>query len=411
MSKRHNYEMYIDVLDKTVLLNNTLLLLRDYEQYFQKYKKKDEVDWGVFYTHFSQDWHSKDLDLHDVEYYRDYVFTAIAKADGEEVQQCLMSLTDKAYKEKIRNAIANELNIEELNKISHEYEAHKAMIAGESVIEEKDGYNIKTVDFSVLDKSQGIPWFLPTLQNNLGSLVKGQFAVIAADKGTGKSAFVISELVHAFKYLHKIKDERPILYFNSEGTEADVLTRFLSNIYRKKYTDGFEEIVENQQKVNETLLSDYKDYAEKLWVFPIANVHNFDKVKKKIDKYNPALVIIDICDKLALDEDAMSLKKLYDNLRVLSAAVCPIIGTSQAGDQEFFDKNTNELKTRKWLTANATYGSKQKGGAADTMIMIGKDDVDANIRYVSVTKKKRGKEVKITCTLTDKFSRYQELDW
>jgi len=112
------------------------------------------------------------------------------------------------------------------------------------------------------------------------------------------------------------------------------------------------------------------------------------------------------------EEDTTSLKKLYDNLRVLSGEACPIIGTSQAGNTEYLDKETNKLKTRKWLTDNHLYGSKAgKGGSADTMIMIGKDDDDPVVRFINVTKNKRGKALKITCRCIDKFSRYEEISW
>jgi len=218
-------------------------------------------------------------------------------------------------------------------------------------------------------------------------------------------------MLHTFKYLAKTQNYRNILYFNSEGTSSDVMARALSNLYRKRYVGGIEQVIENIKEVQETFTAQYVDCVENLRVFPISKIDSFAKLKEKVLKYDPALVIIDICDKLAPEEDPKSLKKLYDDIRVLSGDTCPIIGTSQAGNQEWFDKETGELKTRKFLTDKALYGAKQKGGAADTMIMLGKDDHDKNIRYLNVTKKKRGKDIKLTLTLDEKYSRYSEVAW
>jgi hypothetical protein len=43
------------------------------------------------------------------------------------------------------------------------------------------------------------------------------------------------------------------------------------------------------------------------------------------------------------------------------------------------------------------------------MIMIVKDDEMENIRYVTTTKKKRGKNTDITCEYVEDYSFYKEL--
>lgn len=224
---------------------------------------------------------------------------------------------------------------------------------------------------------------------------------------THNTAFVISQAVHAFKYLHKKGDMRPILYFNSEGLAGDVIGRFLSNLYKDKIQGGFEEIIERRKEVKDKFVKTFD--ASMFKCIQIANTPDFKSVKAKIEKYKPALVIIDICDKLAPDEDVQSLKKLYDGLRVLAGTGYPIIGTSQSGDTTFFNAEKKEVVKKKWLTDHDLYGSKTgKGGAADTIITIGKEE-GGTIRYVAVVKKKRGSEVRITCDLIDKYSEYKEI--
>ncbi len=173
---------------------------------------------------------------------------------------------------------------------------------------------------------------------------------------------------------------------------------------------GFEEIVSTREDVRKRFLKEYN--AAQFMVFQIAS-NGLAYVKSKISKYNPALVIIDITDVLAPEEDVMNLKKIYDGLRLLSGAYCPIIGTTQSGDTSWKDKQTGETKTKKWLGDKALYGSKAgKGGAADTIITIGKDDnPNSLLRYISTPKKKRGTMVTVTCELIPEYSLYKEVSW
>lgn len=226
---------------------------------------------------------------------------------------------------------------------------------------------------------------------------------------THNTALAISQATHTFKQLAKQGKTAPILYFNSEGTAGDVGARFLSNLYREHITEGFEEIVSRREEVRQKFTSVFNSSLFK--VIQISNAPRFEDVKRKIDEYQPSLVIIDICDKLAPEENPQLLKKLYDDLRVLSGATCPIIGTSQSGDTSFFDQDAKEVKNRKWLHASDMYGSiTGKGGAADTLIMIGQE-ANSNLRYVSVNKLKRGEPVRVVCELQNQFSYYKELTY
>jgi KaiC/GvpD/RAD55 family RecA-like ATPase len=406
MSNRYYFNTYIDSLSKDRLLPNTSVLLKDYEKYFQIYPEHERVDFGLFFTQFSQNWHSHDFDNSDIEYYRDYVFPAIERAENEEVEKCLLGLIQKQTLQELVDKSKSEFNLEKLRETLDNYESHRNQILKDC---DTDCFTIENIDFSVLDKKKGIPYFSPTLQDGLGSLVKGQFIIVSADYGAGKTAFVISQAASSFKFLNEINSSRPILYFNSEGTEADVYTRFLSNIYKDKIEGGFESVLNNISKVKEHFVNSFN--AALFMVFQIAG-NSINYIKSKIEKYNPALVIIDICDVLAKEESPQLLKKLYDIIRQTAGSHCPIIGTTQSGNTEYQDKETGKIKTRKWLTDKALYGSKTgKGGAADTIITIGKDDNNPIIRYISTPKKKRGTPVQLTCEIEEKYSNYKELTW
>ncbi len=405
MSVRKNYDMYEALINHKRLLPNTALLLKDYKKYYKEYTDHDQVDWGCFFTEFSQKWHNKDLDDLDIGYYRDTVIPYVQKVTESDTNSTMNALLGKQVGEDIEHQIKKGFNSSEILGILEEYENKRTALV--SSVDDDECYSIDKVDFSVLDKSQGIPYFLPSLQAGLGSLTKGQFVVVSADYGTGKSAFVISQAVKAFKWLHKTKSDRPILYFNSEGTEADVFGRFLSCLYSKHIDGGFEAVFNDIENVKERFCKkfNYKNFL----VFQISG-SGLLSIQKKIEQYKPSLVIIDITDVLAKEEDVMNLKKIFDGLRLMSGQYCPIIGTTQAGDQSYFDKSSNEIKNRKWLSDKALYGSKTgKGGSADTIITIGKDDDNPSIRYITTPKKKRGQIVSTTVELIDRFSLYKEL--
>jgi hypothetical protein len=397
-SVRENFETYYKVVDKKRVLPNTKTLLEFYEQYFGSFSEHKDINWGDLYTLMSE----SNLDSSDLDYYKTYVIPTVRDSRIENTETVLKNLAQKNCVENIINSVQKTLDVSKLREILDAYEQKQTLSL------DKDIRTAETIDLDVLDKSQGVPWFLPALQQSIMSLTAGQFVVVSADWGTGKSAFVISQAVHAFKWAQKQQHPRPILFCNSEGTDADVLGRFWSNLYKEKIVGGFEEIVDRRLEVREKFL---KNYNHNLFqIVQMSDCPTYETLAAKVKKIKPSLIIIDICDKLAPDEDPKNLKKLYDSLRLL-AVECPIIGTSQSGDTAYYDEEAQETKNRKWLGGNKTYGSKTgKQGAADTLITIGKEDEYSNLRYIAVPKKKRGEQTKITCQLKEKYSLYKQLN-
>jgi hypothetical protein len=206
--------------------------------------------------------------------------------------------------------------------------------------------------------------------------------------------------------MNKDEDKGPILYFNSEGTPGDIFGRFWSNLYHKQIPGGIEDVVERSEEVREKF-SDKFD-ANKFIVFQIGT-NGVEYIRAKLKKYKPSLVIIDMLDILASVEDPITLKKLYDNIRLLSLEFCAIIGTTQSGNTKWFDKDTGAEKSKKFLTDKDVLGCKAKAAAAETVITIGQDSANPAIRYIATPKKKRGTMCKITCEIVETYSLYKEL--
>lgn len=401
LALKDNYNSFINILDSKRLINITAGLLKDYKKYYDKYK--ENINWSTFYAEFAYNWHNKDMDEHDLAYYRETVFPLIQNAEVSD--SVYTALLEREASKKIEDVISKGINQHEIHEILTKLEEQKAVYCKDK--RDEDVFSLASVDCSVLDPSNGLTWFLPSLQASLNSHMPGQFVVVAADSDTGKSAFCISQAVHVFKQLNKSGGKRPILYCTSEDTKEDLACRFLSCLYQEE-TQGFEHIITHFDKV----LSNYKkNFDDSLFIgIAIRGPSDLVRIRQKIDKYNPSLIIIDMLDKLSNSDNIQDLTRLYQEIRGIANDGYQIIGTSQTGNTTYYDKETNEYKHRKWLSDKDLSGSKSgKQGAAYCMIMIGKDDNMPNIRYISTTKKKRGKHCNITCELIDLHSFYKEL--
>jgi archaellum biogenesis ATPase FlaH len=398
--KKH-YDQFINVLDAKRLIPTTANLLKDYKKYYDKYST--DIDFNVFYGDFSQTWHRRDMNEHDLKYYRDTVFPLIESSTVD--QQVYVTLLEREAAHKINeltNAGVDNIAIQE---VLSELQSKKSAFLH---TKDEDIFSLSELNLDVLDTSNGLEWFMPSIQAGLNSMMPGQFIVVAADSDTGKSAFCISQAAHTFRQMNRAKATRPILYCTSEDTKEDLAARFLSCLYRDEYIGGFEQIV---SEYSEVLKRYKKEYNDKLFVgMQIRSSIDFIKIKQKIEKFNPCLIIIDMLDKLSNSDNIQDLTQLYQGVRAIANDGYSIIGTSQSGNTSYQDRETGEYKHRKWLTDKDLANSKSgKQGAAYCMIMIGRDDEIPNVRYISTTKKKRGKHVALTCEILQEYSLYKEL--
>ena len=406
MSIRENFENYWQYIDTQILATETRVMAHDYKKYFKIYPEHSEVDFTLFTNQFCNNWHHTDLTSQDIIYYTDFVIKEVTKCGKPSLQTCLLGVMGREVLDKINKSAKYGFSAEKTREILEEYEHKYSTIVSHA---DKDCFHLDEIDYSILDLQNGIPYFLPTLQEALGGLMAGNFIVVAADVSTGKSAFVISQAVHSFVYLHTLVEPRPILYFNSEDTLAEVGMRFFSNLHHQKAKEGYEQVIRNRDKTTENFKSVYNTQLFKS--FQLCG-QGITYVRNKVKQYKPSLVILDITDKLAPSEDVQVLKKLFDNLRDLAAEHnIPIIGTTQAGDQSYFDKDEGKKHNKKFLKSSDLYASKTgKGGSATVILSIGKDDEEtSNTRYINISKKKRGSFARITCEIDEKYSLYREV--
>lgn len=405
MSVREYYEKYSRHIDKPRLMPNTALLLKDYKLYYTMYQEHEEIDFSTFFVHFAQDWHKKDMDQDDINYYLNTVLPLIEK---QELQpQIIATLIENQTVESLKEMLESGIDSSLIEERIADYEKRRKEVMGEK---DDDVFSLDEVDVSVLDTSKGLPWFLPALQAGIGSMMPGQFIVLAADSNTGKSAFCISQAVSVFEHQHTLAadERRPILYCTSEDTKEDLVCRFLSNLYRKNVVEGFDGVISQFDRVKAHF---NKKYDSRLFIgMQIHGARDLYKIKQKIDAFNPCVIIIDMVDSLSKSRDYQELENLYQAIRGIANTGYPVLGTTQSGNTTYQDKDTKEYKHRKHLSEKDMAGSKYgKQGAAYCAIMIGKDDDHPNLRYINTTKKKRGQHVQCTAEIIERFSLYKEL--
>lgn len=239
MSKKDNFNSYLAQVNRKRLLPNTELLLSDYEKYFEINQKHEEINWGLFYSQFAQDWHNKDLTEEQISYYKDYVFPAIEQASPEDVNTCLVGLIKKHTIEDILNN-ANDLNPEKLKDILNSFESKVSGFSQDSI--DPDANTLSMLDFKELDQSHGIPYFLPTLQENLGSLVKGQLVVVAADFGTGKEQPLSAKIStpNGWVRMGDIKLGDIVNGYSGTANVVGVFPQGVKPVYKLTFNDGRE---------------------------------------------------------------------------------------------------------------------------------------------------------------------------
>lgn len=409
MSIRENYESYHSYIDYNILQRETKLLLQDYKKYYDLEETKEEIDLDVFHTFFQNKWHKTSLSAEEHKAFS-ILIENIKNTPLNEVEPCLLGFFALESTNRIEKICEHDFNSEKIREELDRYENKSSQIIKS---EDKDVFTFDHVDFSEIDKANGIPYALPTLQANLGSLCSGNFVVVAAASGVGKSAFMITQAAHTFKFLHENNNNRPILYFNSEGSLHELWARFISNLIGDKLPDGVEDVIKHKDKIGEVFR---KKYDPGLFLAFDVNGKTTTFIKSKIQKYNPSLVLIDLMDAMNYGKSEaapLALKHLYDKLRALSAQNCPIIGTSQAGSTaKRYDRDNQKTTYKKWLSDDDLYYSKGgKQGAADTMIMIGMDENYPNERYVNVAKRKRGQSTRFVCSFEEQYSLYKEFKY
>lgn len=405
MANKSNYENYIEYVKIERLLPETQTLLEDYRRYYDTFSEHDRIDFTTFRSQFVTDWHAKDMMQDHIDKFVGAI-KKIATAEEVDSEPALLGLINQQFIDQITYIGERPFSPEDIKKAFDTYEYKRASVLQEF---DKDLINLSDLDLREADRSTGIPYAWPELQEALGGQTKGDLVIVNAGTDIGKTAFLYTQIVNTLQYLKDTNDPRPILFFNSEDSANKWLARLFSCIYRHKGI-VYQDVVARQELFKKNYTEEYGWDRVKLYR---CNQKGVGFVRAKVKKYNPAVVFIDMMKGLlpgGKSSDLTMLEETSQHLRDLSAETCPIWVTTQAGEGcKRWNQTEQKMEWKQKLEARDIRGDKDGiQGAASTIIGIGchADPKTHMTRYINVSKSKTGEAAYFQTEIDFKTSSY-----
>lgn len=380
LSNREIYLNYSPYIRKDALTKEGRLIFEDMRIFFEEIPEGTEeqfVSWFKLVRHveFTNTQHELYNEIfsrfNTIEISSDLAFIKVVVNHFKELD----------LKEKIlNNILTNTFSVDGLKNLIEEADL-------EVDLDEDDDDDLYDPEhfLRVIDRADGLKWRLHCLQKSLNGLVKGDFGVIAAPVNAGKSSLLISEAVNFASQL----SEGCVLYFTTEQTPAQILSRCWTSALNISATDLKKDSKEQRQQYLDIMHGD----AKRIRVFD-GNGYFIHHLRQKIKRYKPKLVIIDMLDHIGLKgsnemSDWRALQRLYHAIRML-ARDCPILGSSQCSADTEGTSQGGEEWYQHYIPMKKLEGSKRgKQGAVDFLITIGYDPKFPKTRYLNVAKDKR----------------------
>jgi replicative DNA helicase len=219
----------------------------------------------------------------------------------------------------------------------------------------------------------GLRWRLRSLNEMVGSLRKGDFAVIFARPETGKTTFLADNVAGWLEQLAS-SGGGPVLWFNNEEQSGKVILRVYQSMFSVTLSDLGKKTKEYQDK--------FDSISRGRLIFP-DGVNDKAGIEKACERYNPGCIIFDQLDKVVgfqADRRDLELKAAYCWARELAKKYCPVLGVCQAAASG---------ENKRWLGMGDLDDSKTgKPGEADLILGIGKTESAVNVRHLHACKNK-----------------------
>lgn len=373
-----SYVKYSRYLDKLPLEMESKRLLQTIGAYFDTYPDTETVlieDLLLFFN-------KKHPVLRTRPAYQDYLTRLTTLTLNRELLiSNFNSYLDRYYAAEIITRLTPALNTSD----------SEALLDAQDMILEAEQVKLKLTDGSVnphfvntslqeiLNKeilSEGIPWRLSCLNNDIGSLRKGTLGHVFARVDTGKTSFLVSEITHMASYLQK---DEIILWCNNEEKGERVKLR----LYQALLDCDKPTLVQNACKAEQA----FKERGgDKIVIYDNFST-TIEDMRDLLTQHNVRILVIDQGDKVTFNghnqySTVEKLKVIYGKLRELAKEFdVDIITVGQA---------SAAAEGRKWLQLDHMDNSKTgKPGELDYAIGIGKTQEDLeDMRFISVCKNK-----------------------
>lgn len=382
LSIKKNLETYIYLLNPKILSQQSILLIKDYQSYFQKYEK-DKIDLEHFKIYFFIDKHPN-LDDKQIDEYKE-IFRLIQSCSYEE-KTCL-DIISAFEQQEFYNVLHADLDknvdiktifskVEQFHEKINKLEINNSDINDEMNLEEALVYT---------DRSNGLKWRLKCLQEHFnGGLIKGDFGIIAGYVDCGKSSFLCSEISYMAQQL---KDDQWIAWLNTEGNWQQILPRIYcatlnctQQDLRKHTKDAIIKYTEKMQGNKNRI---------KVLNFQRKNTKD---VENLIKNHAPSLIVFDLLDSLIGFENYMGKEgnsterygQLYQWAREIATNYSPVLAISQLngdGNNEPYPSIINLRGSRVDKQAAATFQliiGGMEGNSVERFLSMPKNKINNN---------------------------------
>ena len=361
LKNRTDYERYFPFIKPNLLTKEGEIIGKYINDYYDKHTSVEEINWSNFMTWFMTKHPTMDAGKKKIY---THIFNSIEAYEMEDdYSKIIMTeLVRKAYATKIAEealSIADGKSDEPLDSLEAILEEGKQELGNYT---DEDDSSVGFTYDELFDTANDpvLEFSLQELRDSCSGIHKGNFVVIGAHPDTGKTAFIIDQLVHM---VQQLPDDKIGIYFNNEQAGKDINKRFLSRILGLSTED-----IELDPK---SALAAYhaSEFAGKIKMYDNAFTDRFviDKLKKH--KEEVGLICFDQLWKVQMTKskstnEFMALGKQYAWGREIAKNYAPTMTVHQLDGA-----STNT----KYIDMQAMFGSKVAlQGEADMIINIGR---------------------------------------
>lgn len=335
LSTRQGYDRYRKAVPMATLDERTQVVIKDFDAWYQETEAADAR--GQEFATFFGVRHPK-LDADQVAVYLSMIRAARTPVD-ETVEASLLSrLAAHAAAHQMTTLLEKWNSGEEVDLFASmsntmtAFESSRGVIARDTFIEE-DG--LESWLTREMDES-GLHWGLRCIERNWRPLRGGDFGVIGARVGVGKTT-LITQLEAA--WAAQLPPDRCVLHLNNEGPGDRIMQRVIQSALRAT-------IPEMVQLGASKVLEKYRQCVGGANRVKVQDIHGQStiQVEELIRKYNPGIVVVDMMEHVRLGSESthggtrtdQMLEAVAQLLRIFAVKYdIPIIGTVQlSGDAQ-----------------------------------------------------------------------------
>lgn len=392
LSIKDNYDSYRRSLNDKTLSMESLLILKDYEVYFELNPEHKEIDFSLFVPWFFNARHPF-LDEKAIQEYR-LVLQRLAECEvnTNEINTLFVGFQKKELYEELKNDLHTNQDISIIKGKLEQFETDNVKE------DETENMDLKEA-LEATQRSNGYKWRLQPLQDYFkGGLILGDFILVAGYVGSGKTSFIASELSYMSQQL---QGEQRAYWLSNEGDKKAIIPR----LYCATLNCTAEDLTNKTEQAILAYTQRMNGDSNRIIVMNIQGWTAKD-IEKLVKQKKPAILVVDLLDhingfdKFVNKESSFEkYNRLYQWTRELATKHCPVIGVSQLngdGEDNMFP-NMSSLR-----------GSRvDKQAAVTFQLNIGKKIGEDTTRYLSIVKEKLGwGELKFKCHFDPQRSRY-----